>query len=131
MNKKIRAAQRFTNFRKAYEQLSNAVAKSELSDLERSGLIQTFEYSFELACKTMKDYLESEGISAPTPRQSLKEAFKIGIIKDGHLWLDALEKRNYFSHCYDHEESKKAEIFIRSQFFPLLKDFVQTFEKKL
>ena len=100
MDKQIRWKQKFQNFQKAFIQLSAAIQMGELSDLERAGLIQTFEYSFQLAWKTMKDFLESEGVTTQTPRETLKESFRAEIISDGHGWIDALEKRNIFSLCY-------------------------------
>jgi hypothetical protein len=61
MNKKvedIRWEQRFSNFRKALSQLTRFIEKGDLSELEQQGLIKAFEYTFELAWNTMKDYLE-------------------------------------------------------------------------
>ena len=130
MNKSIRWKQRFQNFQKVYSQLELAVHKNELSELERSGLIQTFEYSFELSWKTLKDFLESEGIIATTPRKVIQEAFKAEFIKDGHDWIDALEKRNLLSHCYDEQLSLKVMDLIKKSYFPFIKQFKQDFESK-
>ena len=74
-----------------------------MSDLEKEGLIQRFEYSYELAWKTMKDYLEEHGtnINPVTPRNVIKEAFSANIITDGQVWVDMLLLRNLLSHTYD------------------------------
>lgn len=74
-----------------------------LSPLEKEGVIQRFEYSFELAWKTTKDYLEENGliITPLTPRQVLKEAFTAKVIADGQVWIDMLDHRNLLSHTYD------------------------------
>ena len=74
-----------------------------MSDLEKEGLIQRFEYSYELAWKTMKDYLEEHGtnINPVTPRNVIKEAFSANIITDGQLWVDMLLHSNLLSHTYD------------------------------
>jgi nucleotidyltransferase substrate binding protein (TIGR01987 family) len=130
MNKDIRWKQRFQNFKNAYKQLDSAIALPELSELESAGLVQTFEYTFELAWKTLKDFLESEGVVAATPRQVIQEGFKANFIIDGHTWIDALEKRNLLSHSYSKELSKKAVELIKTSYFPIMKDFKETFEKK-
>lgn len=130
MNKDIRWKQRFQNFKNAYRQLDSAIELPQLSELESAGLVQTFEYTFELAWKTLKDFLESEGVVAATPRQVLQEAFKANFIIDGHTWIDALEKRNLLAHSYSKELSKKAVELIKSSYFPIIKDFKATFEKK-
>ncbi|WP_200086690.1 HI0074 family nucleotidyltransferase substrate-binding subunit [Salicibibacter cibi] len=62
--------------------------------MERAGLIQLFEVTFELAWKVFKDYLEAEGYIMKSPRQTIKQAFQMGIIEDGHTWIDALSDRN-------------------------------------
>ena len=130
MNKDIRWKQRFQNFKNAYRQLNSAIALPKLSELESTGLVQTFEHIFELAWKTLKDFLKSEGIMAATPRQVIQEAFKANFIINGHTWIDALEKRNLLSHTYSQELSQKAIELIKSSYFPIMEEFKQTFEKK-
>lgn len=131
MNKDIRWRQRFANFQKAFFQLENAVKKGNLSDLERSGLIQTFEYTYELGWKTLKDYLEAEGIITKTPRETIQEAFKASIVTDGHTWIDALENRNLLSHSYEETLSRKAEELIKNSYFSFLKKLKDDLLKKL
>lgn len=130
MNKDIRWQQRFENFLKAFEQLKKAVTQDKLNELERAGLIQTFEYTYELSWKTLKDFLETEGITAKTPRETIQEAFKASFIIDGHNWIDALENRNLLSHTYEESLSLKACELIKKSYFPFLKKFKDDFEKK-
>ena len=87
-NKDIRWIQRFQNFDRAFLLLRSALEErglEQMSELEKEGLIQRFEYSYELAWKTMKDYLEEQGtiINPVTPRNVIKEAFSAQIIADG------------------------------------------------
>ncbi|MGM0654518.1 MAG: nucleotidyltransferase substrate binding protein [Thermodesulfobacteriota bacterium] len=108
----IRWKQRFQNFDRAFILLRSALedqALNQLSDLEQEGVIQRFEYSYELAWKTMKDYLEDNGvvISPVTPRNVIKEAFAAGIIKEGQIWVDMMLHRNLLSHTYDFSNFKK------------------------
>jgi nucleotidyltransferase substrate binding protein (TIGR01987 family) len=74
------------------------------------GLIQRFEYTFELAWKTLKDYLEHSGIVLPqiTPKAVLKAAFAAKLIEDGQIWMDMLSHRNLRSHTYDCEKFEEA-----------------------
>src|ERR1035438_7630846 len=82
-NKEKRWKQRFQNFEKAFLFFEKAVDKSSYSPIEVSGLVQAFEFTFELAWKTIKDYLYEQGIETTFPRVALKEAFNTQIIKDG------------------------------------------------
>jgi len=108
----IRWKQRFQNFDRAFILLRSALEDqplNQLSDLEQEGVIQRFEYSYELAWKTMKDYLEDNGvvISPVTPRNVIKEAFAAGIIKEGQIWVDMMLHRNLLSHTDDFSNFKK------------------------
>ncbi|SHJ57331.1 nucleotidyltransferase substrate binding protein, HI0074 family [Paramaledivibacter caminithermalis DSM 15212] len=73
------------------------------------GLLLLKEYTFELAWKTMKDYLEQEGFDVKSPRKTIQTAFQIQLITDGHLWIDALEKRNLMEHTYDEKKSNRSK----------------------
>jgi nucleotidyltransferase substrate binding protein (TIGR01987 family) len=101
----VRWKQRFENFDKTFTLPADALKSGPagLSLLEKEGVIQRFEYSFELAWKTLKDYLEAGGlvITPVTPRQVLKEAFAAKVIDDGQVWINMLDHRNLLSHTYD------------------------------
>lgn len=121
MNQKaVRWRQRFSNLKKALALLKEAVSNEGLNRLEQEGLIQRFEYSFELAWKTMKDFLESRGVDAIFPRDVVKAGFSTGLIVDGELWLEMLEGRNRLSHTYNEETFLFAVRKIRQEYFPQL-----------
>ncbi len=105
MNSAIRWKQRLENFERAFVLLQDAFKKdiAEMSDLEKEGVIQRFEYTFELAWKTLRDYLDYCGVNFDqiTPRSVIKQAFASKIIKDGQTWIEMLEQRNLMSHTYD------------------------------
>ena len=123
MNKKeIRWQQRFRNFKKAFLLLERSVTIESLSEIERAGLIQFFEMTFELGWKMMKDYLEAQGFLVKTPRETIKQAFQIELIDDGQTWLLALEDRNLTTHTYDEETAIQIEKLIREKYFPVMKD---------
>lgn len=121
MNNDIRWKQRFENFKKATNQLTEFIEKKELNKFEVQGLIQCFEYTFELAWKTMKDYLEQEGFDVKSPRKTIQTAFQIQLITDGHAWIDALEKRNLMAHTYDEGKAMEAEELIRKKYYKVIK----------
>jgi len=113
----VRWLQRLSNFKKAAAQLTEFVEKDELNKFELQGLIQCFEYTFELAWKTMKDYLEKEGFEVKSPRSAIQTAFQIQLITNGHAWIDALEKRNLMAHTYNENLTKEAELLIRESYY--------------
>lgn len=80
-------------------------------ELDKDGVIQRFEFTFELLWKALKIFLEDEGIECRTPKECLKSAYRVGIIEDEEIFLDMLEDRNKTSHIYSKEESE--EIFQR------------------
>jgi len=92
----------------ALEKLEQGLEKAE-DQLDKDGVIQRFEFTFELLWKAIRVFLEYQGIEAKTPRNSFKEAFKLGIIKNEELSLDMLEDRNRTSHVYS--EKIAGEIF--------------------
>ena len=122
--KAIRWRQRFENLFKAYSLLSEAAQATDLSRLEQEGLIKRFEYTFELAWKTTKDYLEAKGVSVTYPRDVLKQAFQSGLVRDGEAWLEMLESRNTMAHTYDEARFTEAVERVRERFFPAIRDLV-------
>lgn len=131
MNLDIRWKQRFSNFKKATLQLTEFMEKGELNKFEVQGLIQCFEYTFELAWKTMKDYLEQEGFDVKSPRSTIQTAFQTQFIKDGHLWIDALEKRNLMAHTYDEKRAMEAEKLIREKYYKIITKLCTKLEELL
>jgi nucleotidyltransferase substrate binding protein (TIGR01987 family) len=101
----IRWHQRLQSFRKALFRLSDAVriaSERELSQLEKQGLIQAFEFTHELAWNVLKDYLEAQGVQGVVgSRGATREAFKNGLIDDGDAWMAMIKSRNQTSHTYN------------------------------
>ena len=132
MDKKvIRWKQRFQNFEKAFLQLESAVIElKSLSDLEKEGLVQRCEYTFELAWKTIKNFLESQNVEAKFPREAIKKGFQYEIIEDGEIWMDMLEKRNLMAHTYDEEIFNEAIHYISTLYFPEIKKVFEFFKNQ-
>ena len=133
-NPDIRWKQRFQNFDRACTLLRHALegGPSGLSLLEKEGVIQRFEYSFELAWKTVKDFLEAGGlvIALVTPRQVLKDAFAAKVIADGQVWIDMLDHRNLLSHTYDSSVFEEAVDAIAARYLPALEELQKFFGRK-
>lgn len=126
MTMDIRWKQRFQNFDRAVGLLREPIDQGieTLSDLEKEGMIQRFEFSLELAWKTLKDYLEHEGqvIVPVTPRHVIKEAFAARILKDGQTWIAMIDHRNLLSHTYDSGAFEKAVYAIRDRYYPAIEE---------
>lgn len=103
----IRWIQRFQNYRKALGRLSDAVELSKaraLSDLEQQGLVQTFEFTHELAWNTLRDFLTSRGANEIFgSRDASREAFAKGLIDNGDVWMTMIRHRNQTTHTYKDE----------------------------
>lgn len=125
----IRWKQRFDNFQRAYNFLKKSVQQGSYDELQAAGLIQSFEFTFELAWKTLKDYQQLMGISLSFPREVIKEAFKNGLIKDGHKWISMLDNRNELTHIYNNEQAKRAIHLIREVYFPDIEQLYQKLEQ--
>lgn len=143
----IRWQQRFNNYNKALQKLSEAVLYIQANfyregvlqedmfeageDLAIEGLIQRFEYTHELAWNVLKDYLTAQGISGIIgSKDASREAFANGLISDGAVWMDMIRSRNQSSHTYN--ESTATAIFqdILQRYHPALEDLQRVMEAK-
>lgn len=104
MSEDIRWKQRLDNYAKALRQLTKFIEKGELNELEQQGLIQSFEYTYELAWNTIKDFFEAQGESGILgSRDAFRLAFKRGLIDDGEAWMDMIKSRILTSHTYNED----------------------------
>ncbi len=126
----IRWEQRFQNFESAFKKLSKAVKRDINDDVIRSGIIQTFEFTFELAWKTLKDFLQFYGFNVSSPRMVIKQAYQEGYIKKGDVWLDALEKRNLIANTYNENQANEVVKLIKEKYFIMLKDLYKYLKKE-
>ncbi len=105
------------NFRRALNRLNEAL-EVEATELEIDGILHRFEFTFELAWKTMKDCLENQGMVGKigSPREILKESFSAGLIDNGEVWMDMMLSRNELSHLYDEETSREIYDDIKERY---------------
>ncbi len=114
--------QRLDNFGTALAQLKNACERERYDDLERAGLIKTFEFCFELSWNVLKDLLFYEGFDVKVPRAVIRKSFEVDYIgeSDCETLLDALDKRNLLSHTYWSDVALEAEALIKKHYYPVL-----------
>ncbi|MEN9908901.1 MAG: hypothetical protein RLZZ540_2050 [Bacteroidota bacterium] len=126
-NQDIRWKQRFEHFVNAFKQLKNAKQLKEerdFTELELQGVIQAFEVSQELSWKVMKDFLEEQGkTDLFGSKNAVKEAFNVGLISKGDIWLDMIKSRNLTSHIYDEKEVLVILEIILNDYFSVFIDF--------
>lgn len=126
--KDIRWKQRFLNFEKAFLLLKSVQNNFEkMTDLEKEGVIQRFEFTHELAWNVMKDYLTYEGIqNIVGSRSATREAFRIGILKNGELWMQMIESRNETVHTYSNQILNEQFYKISKEYLPEIETFYNT-----
>lgn len=117
--------QKIENYHHALAQLAEAVQiyTADPGDaLYRDGLIQRFEFTVELAWKSLKEYLEDQGavLGIASPRGVLKEAYAAGVITDADTWNRIIEARNITSHVYDEKTAQTVANQIAREFLPVL-----------
>jgi nucleotidyltransferase substrate binding protein (TIGR01987 family) len=131
MEKMDRWKERLKSYNKALLQLESALQQKQFSALEKDGVIKRFEFTFELAWKTLQDKLYDEGyLTTKGPKPVIKQAFNNGMITDGQAWMDMLTDRNNSTHLYD--ESTAVSIFDRIQitYFALLQELKSKLENE-
>ena len=134
-NQDIRWQQRFSNFKKAMQKLNEVVTTrtiDQLSELEREGLIQRFEYTYELAWKTLQDLLRMKGyVDIAGPNPVIAQAFQDGYIENGEVWKKMKLSRELSSHTNDETTAEDIAESISSSYYYILKDLQERLEKEL
>lgn len=128
VKKQIRWHQRLENFTRAHGRLRSAVQIAQgrsLNELEEQGLIQTFEFTHELAWNVMKDYFVDQGNSNITvSKDATRESFKQGLIIDGEGWMDMIRSRILSSHTYNEETAQAIVKKVIEMYEPLFEAFL-------
>ena len=109
------------DFEKALKALEESVVEAE-SDLEIDGVIQRYEFTYELLWKLLKLYLEREGILAKTPRECFKEAFRLGLLMNEEQSLKMIDDRNMSVHLYDRVLSREVYQRIKLHYIKIFRE---------
>jgi nucleotidyltransferase substrate binding protein (TIGR01987 family) len=128
----IRWQQRFSNLMKAFGQLERFVSEKDLNEMEKQGLIKAFEYTFELAWKTLQDLFKDKGYTGIVgPRPVIEQAFQDGYITDGKGWMNMQISRNLTSHTYDEATANEIISSIRSSYVSLMQELIENLKAEL
>lgn len=129
-NKDIRWIQRFSNFNKALSQLSRFIEKGKLNEFEIQGLIQCFEYNYELAWNMIKDFYESQGeTDIQGSRDAIRLAFNRGLIEAGDVWMKMVKSRALTSHTYNEEIAEEIADAIYKEYYPVFIGLQKVFKE--
>ncbi len=114
----------------ATNRLKEALNEEE-SELMVDAVLHRYEFTFELAWKTLKDYLEYLGVTMNTgsPREVIKESFAHELISDGEVWIKMMLARNSLSHLYDEETFREVYEEIKNEYIYQIEKLVETLEK--
>ena|SRR3989338_9951740 len=116
------------SYSQAIDRLEEALNQEQITEISRDASIQRFEFTVELAWKSIQKFLRQEQIICRSPKECLKEAFTFGLIQDDKKWIQMMEDRNLTVHTY--QERMAEEIYTRlNQYIPLFKDLLTHLEK--
>ena len=126
MEQDIRWLQRYGGFHKACKRVleitESGKTTKDLSELEMDGLIQRFEYTFELAWKVLQDLLKYNGYEfVQGPNGSLQKAFEDNMITDHDGWRRMAKARIATSHTYNDGKASEIVEKIYTEYSILLK----------
>lgn len=130
-DKEYKWKQRLTHFGEAIDKLQAAESKRDLSFIETAGVIKIYEFTFELAWKTVRDYLEEKKVDIIFPRDVIKAAFHYELINDGEVWMDMLEKRKFMNKTFTEKNAQIAYQLIVKDYFKELYDVFMKLKKEV
>jgi nucleotidyltransferase substrate binding protein (TIGR01987 family) len=114
----VRWIQRFSNFKKALSQLTRFIEKGELNEFEVQGLIQSFEYNYELSWNVIKDFYQAQGeVNIQGSRDAIRLAFNRGLIDEGDTWMKMVKSRTLTSHTYNEDTAQEISEAIISSYY--------------
>ncbi len=113
--------ERLADFTKALAKLEEAL-REDPTEIVRDASLQRFEFCFELAWKTLRLFLRIRQVQVAGPRDTLREALSLGILKDGNVWTELHEMRNLTVHTYDEALAERVYVFVKSKGFRALRD---------
>jgi nucleotidyltransferase substrate binding protein (TIGR01987 family) len=129
-DKDVRWIQRFSNYKKALTGLKEFIDKEQLNKLEEQGMIKAFEYTYELAWTTIKDFYENQGETGlQGARDCFRLAFNRGLVSEGELWMQMITDRNNTTHTYNEKTAKEIVNNILKSYFRLFGDLQNKLEK--
>ena len=105
----------------------------DLIEALRAGVIQNFEFCYELSWKMMKRWLENNLSPTEVDGVPRRELFRIAaenrLIDDVNAWMDFHRGRNISSHTYD-EVTAETVSELALEFIPFVADLIEALEKR-
>lgn len=127
-----RMRERFKDYENALARLKEALMQEHDNDIIIDAVIQRFEFTFELAWKLMKDFLEEEGmLELASPKSTIQSGFKSGLIIDGEGWMDILKDRNITSHVYKEETANEIYVRIKEKHVVLMNILYEDIKRRI
>ena len=128
----IRWQQRFANFCQALDQLETFFQPPALNERERHAQLQALEYCFELGRHTLRDLLLAEGNAGLIgSRDTLRLAFRVGLIGDGEAWLAMVQDRNLTSHTYNRSTAEQVSQQVEGRYLPCFRELRQVLSERV
>lgn len=133
-NARPRWEQKLQSYHKALNRLAeivNVMDKRQLNEFEADGLIQRFEFTFELAWKLMRSYAEFQGTDKEImgSRDAIRWAFENKLISDSGTWMEMVKRRNDTSHTYDEDTASEAVLSIKESYYQVFTVFYDRMKK--
>jgi len=97
--------QKFSDLKAALARLKEGVSTAK-TELDRDGVIQRFEFTFELVWKVIKEFGTYKGVEVASPRDSFRVAGELGIVDNPTIWFDFLKDRNLSTHLYSEKDAQ-------------------------
>ncbi len=137
MEQDVRWMQRFSNFSRAFMLLREVLDSTDdvlsLEAIVKEGIIQRFEYTFELAWNTLKDKMIADGllIERVSPKYVFKAAYQGRYIEEVEIWIEMANDRNLMSHTYDFAKFDEVVVKLKERYLPLLNSLYRYFNSEL
>ncbi len=118
-----RLATSLTNFGLALTSLEQFLAEPVRTNRDKAGIIQAFEFTYELAWKTLQRMAQEDGLQVGTPRQAFASALQAGLIppEEEAVWIGMMKDRNLTSHTYHESLADEIVQRVRTSYFPIFK----------
>ena len=110
-------------YKRALNRFEKAMSEKE-TEYVRDSAIKRFEFTFELMWKLLKVYLEDMGKTVYSPRESIREAFQMGLISEDESWIRMLETRNATAHIYSEKMAKGVYLDL-PKYIPLFNEVLK------
>lgn len=126
MNERLKI--KVANLKKAFASFLEFSKEDLQNNMPKAAFVKAFEFTFELSWKTIKAHAEENGLSAHSPKDSLRAGLQLGAIANESLWLQMLSDRNLSAHTYSVDYLPEMLTRMRSQYVPEISRLIDYLE---